>query len=81
MEQIIAELWEIAKKIATTEMVTQWNVHYQAQECPFCNGGEDFKSPDLIKHESTCIIVKARQLVAQKEPHGEEIPLINSTKI
>jgi hypothetical protein len=60
----LAALWEIAKTIATQN--TTYSDDFMDNYCIFCCGDENYEDPDNYKHEPSCIVLKARALVAQK---------------
>ena len=61
----IAEMWEIVQAV-TIHHSTYLSHFYNTHKCPFCDGAEDNRQPDFVKHEESCVVVKARKLVQEK---------------
>ena len=57
-------LWEIAQVVATQD--TTYADDFMNNYCIFCHGEENYEDSNNYKHEDTCIVLKARALVAQK---------------
>jgi protein-disulfide isomerase len=67
-EEILESLWDIANAVAiSSDTVIN---DYDNYECPFCRETDNgSKSNFKVIHEDTCIVLKARALVAQKAQH------------
>jgi hypothetical protein len=62
IEQEHFALWEIALAVTNSAIVTDdegWSL------CAFCSRDSAFSRPDNFYHETGCIVLKARALIAQ----------------
>ena len=64
-EGIEAALWEIVRELASDEPL--YSDDFMDNYCIFCNGDENYEDPANYKHEPSCIVLKARALMVQKE--------------
>lgn len=66
-EEKLTILWEIAQELAYVQDYDE--ATGELIECAFCSIDID---PDDPKHEPTCIVTKARELLGQKEKNEQE---------
>lgn len=66
-EENLSVLWEIAKGVASANVLATAYLEPCETYCIFCDGKIDYEIGNDFEHEPDCITIKARALMAQEE--------------